>query len=67
MKCPYRTTTTIEELNTTAQIGRVERVEFADCIKEECPFYGRKAKRFSDASLRWETVIEPCCRRADNG
>lgn len=52
MKCPYRTVTTIEEFRKRAKIERIERVEYLDCIKEECPF--------------WETVIEPCCRRADN-
>ena len=61
MKCPYRTVETVSE--TICE--KKKTIEFAECLKEECPFYGKKVKQFSDAAIRWETVTEPCCRRAD--
>lgn len=60
MKCPFRTTITTEQLYSPN--GSVTTTEFADCLKNECPYWGQKVHRFNDATLKWETVIEPICR-----
>lgn len=64
MKCPFRTITTVEQFNT--KIGSVTRVEFADCIEKECPFYGKEAIKFNECTMRREKVFISTCRRADN-
>ena len=64
MKCPFRTTTKTEQLYS--KNGSVTSVEYAECLGGECPYFGRTVRRFSDATVRWETVTEPYCRRVDN-
>ena len=63
MKCPFRkiiTTTNRDFKNKTVE-------EFAECIENECPFFGEKINRFDNATLRYETVILPICKRAKGG
>ena len=63
MKCPFRTITIEKQLYT--EMGKVISVDFAECIKNECPYYGKTVIR-PRASGGFEAVTEPKCRRADN-
>lgn len=56
MKCPFRTITTAD--------GNITRVDFADCIESECPFWGEEMTRFNECTMRREKLIIPICRRA---
>lgn len=64
MKCPFQTITTekLEEKTT-----KITGVVFADCLEDECPFYGKEVYRFNQRTLRKEKYLQPVCRRADNG
>lgn len=56
MKCPYR--------KITLDNGYNEIIEnFAECYKEECPFYGKTEykKRYNGG---YDEVMKPVCRRA---
>lgn len=63
MKCPFRTITIEKQLCT--EMGKVISVDFAECIKSECPYYGETVIR-QRAMGGFEAVTEPKCRRADN-
>lgn len=67
MKCPFRTVTTKSIEKTVYKNEEVTRVEFADCLEAECPFYGEKVFRFNERTMRREAVLTPACRRKDNG
>lgn len=67
MKCPFRKTITKSIENSIYKNEEVTRVEFADCIGEECPFFGKQVTRFDERTMKHETVLRPVCRRADNG
>ena len=64
MECPFRTITVTEEFS--AKKGSVVSTEFAECLKHDCPFYGKDIQRHRAAG-GFETVKMPICRRADNG
>lgn len=63
MKCPFRTVTVEKTLNQ--EDGKVVSVEFAECIYNECPYYGKEFIKPS-SSGGFDRVIKPICRRADN-
>lgn len=63
MKCPFRTITRTEQLNTKA--GTIEFVDFPDCIGAECPWFGKKV--FEHRPMGgFEWVTYPACRRVDD-
>lgn len=62
MKCPFRTITVVENFSTKQ--GSVTAVEFAECLKDECPYYGKPIHRLRSTG-GFETVIEPKCRRTE--
>jgi hypothetical protein len=62
VKCPFRTVTVEEQFNT--KDGKVTSVEFADCLKNDCPYYGKKEIKIRQSG-GFETVIDPVCRRAE--
>lgn len=66
MKCPFRTITTKSIEKTVYKNEEVTRVEFADCLGTECPFYGEKVYRFNELTMRREEALKPACRR-ENG
>ena len=66
MKCPYRTITTKSIEKTVYKNEEVTRVEFADCLEVECPFYGSKGSFINERTMRHETRLTPVCRRAEN-
>jgi hypothetical protein len=55
MKCPYR-----KEIHT---MGDWTVENFAECYKEECPFYGKKERKKRYEGGYYE-VINSICRRA---
>ena len=63
MKCPFRTVTQTQTNPRTGSI--IVSTDYSDCIGTDCPYFGKPVKRFSDASLRWETVIKAECRRTE--
>ena len=68
MKCPFRTIKKVRFLSYVTKVNETdydETVEFAECLELECPYWGKKVKRLSDATSRWETVISPVCRRCE--
>lgn len=56
MKCPYRKITIDNGYNEIIE-------EFAECYKEECPFFGKteRKKRYEGG---YYEVMKPVCRRA---
>ena len=62
MKCPFRTTTTVEKLLNKTVIAK----DYAECLKSECPYFGKKERHYSDTVQRVRTYIAEKCRRADN-
>jgi len=64
MRCPFRTTTVTEAFNSKS--GSVTTVEYAECLKHECPYFGKRVARLR-TSGGFERVVEPVCRRIDNG
>ena len=65
MKCPYMTITVTKPLYT--QEGSVTTVEFADCLKDLCPFFKEKAVMKRLESDGWyETVVGQVCGKVEN-
>ena len=56
MKCPFRKITIDNGYNEIVE-------EFAECYKEECPFFGKteRKKRYEGG---YYEVMKPVCRRA---
>ena len=63
MKCPFRTIIITEEFS--AKKGSVVSTDFAECLKDDCPFYGKSILQHR-ATGGFETVKMPICRRTDN-
>ena len=62
MKCPFRTVTTVDKSSNKMVVTK----DYADCLKSECPYFGKKEKRLNGATMTTRTVIAQKCRRADN-
>lgn len=62
LKCPWQTTTR----NVIENGEHKSYVEFADCLKSECPYYGKTVLQRRPMG-GFEAVTEPVCRRANNG
>ena len=56
MRCPWRPVSVTEVY--CASPGEVKRTDFAECYKEECPFYSPERK----ISENWSTLEH--CKRA---
>lgn len=71
MKCPYQIITTKrygDNHYNDFEYGKETRItnEFAECCEEECTFFERKEmRRFSDASLKYDTYTIKHCKRTD--
>lgn len=63
LKCPWQTITK----TIVGCYGETKSyVEFSDCLKNECPYYGKTV--FQNRPMGgFETVTEPVCRRAGDG
>jgi hypothetical protein len=63
LKCPWQTITR----TIVGCYGESKSyVEFADCLKNECPYYGKTVLQRRENG-GWETVTQAMCRRAENG
>lgn len=71
MKCPFRTTT-----NTKTNYGSnpfnesygkpidtVVTVNFAECIENECPYFGKPVYELTANGMKKN--LQPICRKAD--
>ena len=66
MKCPW-ITETIHKPERYGNYGRIpakDIVKFGDCLKEECPFWGKEVKEHRQEG-GYRTVTRPICRRAE--
>ena len=63
MKCPFRTVRKVRLLEASVY---EEEMEFAKCLEYECPYYGKRIMRHR-AEGGFEKVIEPGCRRVNDG
>ena len=62
MKCPFRMVTIIDKSSNKTVVTK----GYAECLKSECPYFGKKEKRFNGATMTTRTVIAQKCRRIDN-
>lgn len=49
MKCPYRKRVRI----SPDGVSRVTEVDFMECIKEECPYWGAKVLSADEYGFKW--------------
>lgn len=69
MKCPFRTIRRVRQI--TYDYLKIngdydESIDFADCLENECPYYGQPVLKHSDSG-GFRRVIEPECRRCNDG
>ena len=64
MKCPFQTVETTK--NFSFSNSTVKTVEFADCIEDDCPFFGETVMEHQ-AMGGFKAVKYPRCRRAKEG
>lgn len=67
MKCPFRTIITKQNIygegdKSGKVITAVTSEEFADCIKNDCPYYGKKVLVTRDMG-GYESRIKSACRK----
>ena len=62
LKCPWQTITK----NVIEKGEAKSYVEFADCLKNSCPYYGKTVLQHRPMG-GFEAVIQPACRRSENG
>lgn len=62
MKCPYRV---IKKTDKTENMI-LESIDFQDCLKEECPYFGRTALVFNERTCRNELKTLPKCRKVES-
>lgn len=60
MKCPFRTITITEQLYSKE--GNITKVDFMDCLGDECPYWGMPVQMHMQTG-GWRTIVEPKCRR----
>lgn len=66
MKCPWQTITTIiPAIYHPVEMTRYEQhiTEFADCIKEECPFWTAITDRAHRQEGGYQTLVRYKCTR----
>lgn len=62
MKCPYRKTVRI----SPDGVSRVTEVDFMECIKEKCPFWGITNRIYKHRQEGGRTTYESIgCRKAE--
>ena len=67
MKCPFRTIRYVRHVNYITVNGDGdynETIEYADCLGEECPYYGKTVMRHRPMG-GFESVKMSVCRRVE--
>lgn len=61
MKCPWREAKQYEKISERRSL---EVMAWDECLKDECPFYGRIIRKHSPAG-GYRELEKPVCRRAE--